>query len=131
MAVLMACACATGRAPAPGAASPEVAAPEGPPEVATAPALAEAETAGVAAPPPAGPQEAGPGADFASAVRPILKARCSPCHFEGGKVYDKLPFDSPETIRTLGERLFTRIKAPEDQAAIRAFLASPGAPRAP
>jgi hypothetical protein len=37
-------------------------------------------------------------------------------------MYEKLPFDRAETIRTLGEKLFTRIKAPEEQAAIRAFL---------
>ena len=36
-----------------------------------------------------------------------------------------LPFDKPETIRDLGERLFTRIKAENEQAVIRAFLAQP------
>jgi len=46
-----------------------------------------------------------------------------PCHFAGGKMYDKLPFDRPETIVSLGERLFTRIKSEEQRAAIRRFLA--------
>ena len=59
---------------------------------------------------------------FETQVRPILE-RCRPCHFEGGKMYARLPFDKPETVRTLGEKLFTRIRADSDQAVIRAFLA--------
>ena len=38
-------------------------------------------------------------------------------------MYAKLPFDKPETIHHLGERLFTRIKKDDEQAVIRAFLA--------
>lgn len=60
--------------------------------------------------------------DFDREVRPILDARCQPCHFAGGKMHDRLPFDRPETIRTLGTRLFTRIKDADEQALIRAFL---------
>lgn len=59
---------------------------------------------------------------FETQVRPILE-RCRPCHFEGGKMYTRLPFDKPETVLTLGEKLFTRIHADSDQAVIRAFLA--------
>jgi hypothetical protein len=40
-------------------------------------------------------------------------------------MYDKLPFDRAETIRTLGDRLFTRIKDPREQESIRAFLRQP------
>jgi hypothetical protein len=72
--------------------------------------------------PPAAPPLAA-SVDFETGVRPLLEARCQPCHFAGGKMYEKLPFDRPETIHHLGERLFTRIKAPEDQALLRAFLA--------
>jgi hypothetical protein len=39
---------------------------------------------------------------FASDIRPILESRCQPCHFQGGQMYDKLPFDKPETITKLG-----------------------------
>ncbi len=76
------------------------------------------------------PDEARPKAaaiDFTSQVRPILEARCSPCHFEGGQMYDRLPFDRPETLRQLGTRLFTRIEDGVDRAAIGAFLAQPAA----
>ena len=61
--------------------------------------------------------------DFARDVRPILERRCQPCHFEGGKMYARLPFDRPETVSKLGEKMFTRIKAPDEQKIIRAFLA--------
>lgn len=62
--------------------------------------------------------------DFTRDVRPILERRCQPCHFQGGKMYARLPFDRPETITKLGERLFTRIKEKDEQAVLRAFLAS-------
>jgi len=63
-----------------------------------------------------------PRVDFAADVLPIVD-RCRPCHFEGGKMYDQLPFDRPETIHLLGERLFTRIKGEDERATLRAFLA--------
>jgi len=60
--------------------------------------------------------------DFATQIRPILEARCQPCHFDGGKVYQRLPFDRPETIKRLGTRLFTRIKDENERRLIREFL---------
>jgi hypothetical protein len=53
---------------------------------------------------------ASPKVDFSTQIKPVLEARCQPCHFSGGKVYDKMPFDRPETIKTMGTKLFTRIK---------------------
>src|SRR5215467_6046517 len=61
--------------------------------------------------------------DFATQIRPILEKRCQPCHFTGGTMYGKLPFDRPQTIHTLGEKMFTRIKDPKEQAILREFLA--------
>ena len=60
--------------------------------------------------------------DFDSEIKPIFQARCQPCHFQGGKVYDKLPFDKAETITRLGTKLFTRIKDEKEQRLIREFL---------
>ena len=60
--------------------------------------------------------------DFDSEIKPIFQARCQPCHFQGGKVYDHLPFDRPETITKLGTKLFTRIKDEKEQRLIRDFL---------
>ena len=67
--------------------------------------------------------------NFKTDVQPILEHRCTPCHFAGGKMYGKLPFDRPETIARLGEKLFTRIKNEDERAAIRRFLAAQKAPR--
>ena len=62
---------------------------------------------------------------FAKNVRPILEHRCQPCHFTGGRMYARLPFDRPETIVKLGAtKLFTRIKDERDRDVIRKFLAA-------
>jgi hypothetical protein len=61
--------------------------------------------------------------DFATQIKPLLEARCTPCHFAGGKLYQRLPFDRQETITTLGTKLFTRIKDENAQRLIRDFLA--------
>ncbi|PWT88321.1 MAG: hypothetical protein C5B55_13330 [Blastocatellia bacterium] len=60
--------------------------------------------------------------DFERQVKPILQSKCMPCHFSGGKVYERLPFDKPETIRKLGTKLFTRIKDENDRRLITEFL---------
>jgi hypothetical protein len=64
-----------------------------------------------------------PKVDFHTQIKPILEARCQGCHFTGGKMYQRLPFDRPETIKTLGEKLFTRLKDEHDRRVIREFLA--------
>jgi hypothetical protein len=61
--------------------------------------------------------------DFTSQIQPILQARCQPCHFEGGKMYQRLPFDRAETIKTLGTKLFSRIEDEKERCLIRDFLA--------
>src|SRR5215467_4759509 len=60
--------------------------------------------------------------DFETQLKPIFKSKCMPCHFSGGKVYERLPFDKPETIRKLGTKLFTRIKEESDRRLIEDFL---------
>jgi uncharacterized membrane protein len=61
--------------------------------------------------------------DFATEIKPIFQARCQSCHFAGGQVYDRMPFDQPETITRLGTKLFTRIKDEKERHLIREFLA--------
>ena len=63
-------------------------------------------------------------ADYAHTVQPILERRCQPCHFSGGKMYERLPFDRPETIVKLNTKLFTRIRDEDDRDVIRNFLAT-------
>ena len=36
--------------------------------------------------------------DYKSVILPLLQKNCSPCHFSGGKMYEKMPFDKPLTI---------------------------------
>lgn len=38
-------------------------------------------------------------------------------------MHERLPFDRPETIHTLGEKLFTRIRDEQEQTLLRSFLA--------
>jgi hypothetical protein len=65
--------------------------------------------------------------DFATQIRPLLETRCTPCHFAGGKLYQRLPFDRAETIYALGNKLFTRIKDEHEQRLLREFLAQQSA----
>lgn len=60
--------------------------------------------------------------DFETQLKPIFKSKCMPCHFSGGQMYDRLPFDKPETIRKLGTKLFTRIKEENERRVIEDFL---------
>ena len=60
--------------------------------------------------------------DFDTQLKPIFQSKCMPCHFSGGQMYDRLPFDKPATIKKLGTRLFTRIKEEHDRKLIEDFL---------
>jgi hypothetical protein len=64
---------------------------------------------------------------FVATVRPVLVARCAPCHEPGGKMYEKLPFDRPETLSLHREGALRRLKG-EDRAAFEAWLATLPAP---
>lgn len=85
--------------------------------------MAVGEPPEVGGPGPAAPRETSPRVDFARQVRPILEARCQPCHFPGGRMYEALPFDREETVHLLGAKLFTRIKAEDEQRVIGELLA--------
>jgi len=60
--------------------------------------------------------------DFDTQLKPIFQSKCMPCHFSGGQMYERLPFDKPATIRKLGTRLFTRIKDEDQRRLIEDFL---------
>ena len=61
--------------------------------------------------------------DFDAQIKPMLQSKCMPCHFSGGQMYERLPFDKPATIKKLGTRLFTRIKEEDKRRLIEDFLA--------
>lgn len=56
-------------------------------------------------------------------IKPILQSRCSPCHFIGGKMYQRMPFDKPETILSHQPGVLRRIKAEPDAQKIKDFFA--------
>ncbi|MBI3931979.1 MAG: alpha/beta fold hydrolase [Acidobacteria bacterium] len=58
---------------------------------------------------------------FDASVRPVLERRCVPCHFPGGSMYARLPFDAGETIRSHREGVLRRLKG-DDRAAVEAWL---------
>ena len=60
--------------------------------------------------------------DFTTQIRPIFESSCQPCHFNGGTMYQRLPFDRPQTIKSLGTKLFSRIQDEDKRHLIREFL---------
>ena len=60
---------------------------------------------------------------FVQQIQPVLVKNCSPCHFPGGKMYAKLPFDVPQTIVTLKkERVLMRLKNEEEKELVKRFI---------
>ena len=58
---------------------------------------------------------------FSSQVQPILVKNCSPCHFPGGKMYERMPFDKDTTIINHEAGVLRRIKG-EENSIIKAFV---------
>jgi len=59
---------------------------------------------------------------FILQIQPILVNRCSPCHFTGGKMYERMPFDKGETIVNHEVALLRRIKDEKEKALIQKFI---------
>jgi len=59
---------------------------------------------------------------FKRDLQPILESKCQPCHFKGGKMHDRLPFDEEATIYKLGDKIFSRIKDPAEVGLFNRFL---------
>ena len=59
--------------------------------------------------------------DFTSQVQPILVKNCSPCHFTGGKMYERMPFDKDTTIINHEKGILKRIKGDEN-IVLRTFI---------
>ena len=60
--------------------------------------------------------------NFTLQIQPILINHCSPCHFTGGKMYEKLPFDKGVTIVNHEVALLRRIKDEKEKALIQKFI---------
>ena len=59
--------------------------------------------------------------NFKSQVQPVLEKNCSPCHFPGGKLYEKSPFDKGETIINHKAAILKRIKNEKKVKLIRQY----------
>ena len=59
--------------------------------------------------------------DFTSQVQPILIKNCSPCHFTGGKMYERMPFDRDTTLINHEAGILRRIKGDENEL-IKEFI---------
>ena len=66
---------------------------------------------------------------FETEIQPIFASHCMPCHFTGGKMYEKLPFDKPETIVDHEAGILKRIKDEKETALIKDFIAQQKKPR--
>jgi len=58
---------------------------------------------------------------FTSQIQPILVKNCSPCHFTGGKMYERMPFDKDTTIINDETGILKRIKG-EENLLIKTFI---------
>ena len=58
---------------------------------------------------------------FARQIQPILVKHCSPCHFTGGKMYERMPFDKDTTIINHEAGILRRIKG-EETLIIKTFI---------
>ena len=58
---------------------------------------------------------------FTSQIQPILVKNCSPCHFTGGKMYERMPFDKDTTIINHEAGILKRIKG-EENLLINTFI---------
>lgn len=59
---------------------------------------------------------------FGDDIQPILQARCVPCHFPGGKMYSRMPFDTVKTLLEHQEGITRRIKDPAEAEKLKQFL---------
>jgi hypothetical protein len=55
-------------------------------------------------------------------VRQMLSRNCCACHDPGGKMYDKLPFDNPEIVRSNGPGILHRLDLAADRTLLEKWL---------
>lgn len=60
--------------------------------------------------------------EFKIVIQPILQNNCSSCHFPGGKMYERMPFDKCTTIITHAAGIVSRIKNKDEAGVIEKFV---------
>jgi hypothetical protein len=59
---------------------------------------------------------------FKTQVKPLLEKKCSPCHFTGGKIYERMPFDKEETILNHEAGILKRFKDEKEADLLKQFI---------
>ena len=59
--------------------------------------------------------------NYRTQLQPVFQKNCSPCHFPGGKLYEKLPFDNGATIIDHLTGVLKRIKNEDDSKLIKQY----------
>jgi hypothetical protein len=60
--------------------------------------------------------------NYNTEVLPVLQKKCSPCHFAGGKMYEKMPFDNSLTILSHEAGVLKRIKDQPEASLVKQFI---------
>ena len=60
--------------------------------------------------------------NYKAQVLPILQKKCTPCHFPGGKMYERMPFDNSQTIISHEAGVLKRFKDDQEIALIKQFI---------
>jgi len=60
--------------------------------------------------------------NFTKEIQPILEKNCSPCHFTGGKMYERMPFDASQTLLSHKEGILKRIKQEEENGLLKKYI---------
>jgi hypothetical protein len=60
--------------------------------------------------------------NFTKQIQPILQKNCSPCHFTGGKMYERMPFDASQTLLSHKEGILKRIKQEEENGLLKKYI---------
>lgn len=60
--------------------------------------------------------------NFDEQIKPIFQKNCMPCHFPGGKMYERMPFDKDTTIISHATGILRRIKNKDEVAMIEEFI---------
>jgi hypothetical protein len=74
--------------------------------------------------PPASPTGVPEAISFETSVKPLLARTCTPCHVPGGRMYERMPFDRPETLLSHKEGVLRRLKNPDDHQLMERWFRS-------
>ena len=56
-------------------------------------------------------------------VKTMLSRNCAPCHDPGGKMYEPLPFDNPQVVRSRSASILQRLNSQDDKRVMESWLA--------